>query len=154
TPVLSERSGVGSAGWDERGEIQLVDVESGVPAEKAGLKKGDIIVAVNGQPIHSAAKLQELTRNSGGKPVEIQYKRDGQIQSVPVTPVLYKGDGPPRWYIGVISQPKFSIITTRLAFPEAFRESLRQNSKNALMIVEVLKGVIERRMSTKNLTGP
>ena len=31
---------------------------------------------------------------------------------------------------------------------------MRQNAKNATMIVEVLKGVIERRMSTKNLTGP
>ena len=36
--------GVGYAGWDERGEIQLVEVEPGFPAEKAGLKAGDIIV--------------------------------------------------------------------------------------------------------------
>ncbi len=29
TPTLSERSGVGFAGWDERGEIQLGEVEPG-----------------------------------------------------------------------------------------------------------------------------
>jgi len=154
TPTLSEKSGVGYAGWDARGEIQLVEVEPGFPADKAGLKKGDVIRAVSGVPIHSAGKLQELTKNSGGKPVTIEFERDGQQQAVTVQPVFYKGDGPGRWFIGVGPQPKFNIITTRLSLPDAFRESLSQNGKNAMMIVEVLKGVIERRMSTKNLTGP
>ncbi|HTS28930.1 MAG TPA: RIP metalloprotease RseP [Bryobacteraceae bacterium] len=154
TPVLNERIGVGSAGWDERGEIQLVEVEPGRPADKAGLKKGDIIISLNGQPIHSAGRLQELTKASNGKPVEVEYERDGQKNTVTVQPVFSKIDGQGRWYIGVGPQPKFTLITTRLSFPDALSESLRQNGKNAMMIVQVLKGVLERRMSTKNLTGP
>ncbi len=154
TPVLNERIGVGSAGWDERGEIQLVEVEPGKPADIAGLKKGDIIVSVNGQSIHSAGRLQELTKASNGKPVEIEYERNGQKATVTVQPVFAKIDGQARWYIGVGPQPKFTIITTKLSLPDALAESLRQNGKNAMMIVQVLKGVLERRMSTKNLTGP
>jgi regulator of sigma E protease len=154
TPTLNERIGVGSAGWDERGEIQLVEVEPGRPADKAGLKKGDIILSVNGQPIHSAGRLQELTKASGGKPVEVEFERNGQKSVVTVQPIFSKIDGQGRWYIGVGPQPKFTIITTRLSFPDAFSESVRQNGKNAMMIVQVLKGVLERRMSTKNLTGP
>jgi len=153
-PVLNERIGVGSAGWDERGEIQLVEVEPGRPADKAGLKKGDIIVSVNGQPIHSAGRLQELTKASNGKPVEVEFERNGQKSVVTVQPIYAKLDGQSRWYIGVGPQPKFTIITTRLSLPEALAESVRQNGKNAMMIVQVLKGVLERRMSTKNLTGP
>src|SRR3954451_21827418 len=42
TPVLNDRIGVGFAAWDERGQIQLALVEPGYPAEKAGLKKGDL----------------------------------------------------------------------------------------------------------------
>jgi regulator of sigma E protease len=154
TPVLNERIGVGSAGWDERGEIQLVEVEPGRPADKAGLKKGDVILSVNGQPIHSAGRLQELTKASNGKPVEVEFERNGEKSVVTVQPVFSKIDGQSRWYIGVGPQPKFTIITTRLSFPEALAESVRQNGKNAMMIVQVLKGVLERRMSTKNLTGP
>ena len=154
TPTLSERIGVGYAGWDERGDIQLVEVEPDRPAAIAGLKKGDVILSVNGQPIHSAGRLQELTKASGGKPVDIEYDRNGQRHVVSVQPVFSKIDGQSRWFIGVVPQPKFSIITTRLSFPDAFTESLRQNGKNAMMIVQVLKGVLERRMSTKNLTGP
>ncbi|HLK66991.1 MAG TPA: RIP metalloprotease RseP [Bryobacteraceae bacterium] len=154
TPVLNERIGVGSAGWDERGEIQLVEVEPGRPADKAGLKKGDIILSLNGQPIHSAGRLQELTKASNGKPVEVEYERNGQKNTVTVQPIFSKIDGQGRWYIGVGPQPKFTIITTKLSFPDAFAEAIRQNGKNAMMIVQVLKGVLERRMSTKNLTGP
>ena len=55
------------AGWDERGQIQLGQVEAGYPADKAGLKKGDLLMAVNGQPIHSQIKFQEITKTSGGK---------------------------------------------------------------------------------------
>jgi regulator of sigma E protease len=154
TPTLSERSGVGFAGWDGRGQIQLGAVEANMPADKAGLKKGDLLISVNGQPIHSQFKFQEITKNSGGKPIEIEYQRDGQTLHVTVAPVFAKVDAPARWMIGVIPTPKFNLITTRLSFPDALSESVRQNSKGALLIVQVLKGMVERRMSTKNLTGP
>ena len=154
TPTLSERSGVGFAGWDGRGQIQLGAVEANMPADKAGLKKGDLLISVNGQPIHSQFKFQEITKNCGGKPIEIEYQRNGQTLHVTVTPVFAKVDAPARWMIGVLATPKFNLITTRLSFPEALNESVRQNSKGALLIVQVLKGMVERRMSTKNLTGP
>jgi regulator of sigma E protease len=54
--------------------------------------------------------------------------------------------------IGV--QPKLDLITVKLSFPAAFNESLRQNAKDAMLIVQVLKGMVERRMSPKNLSGP
>src|SRR5436853_2559081 len=94
TPTLGERSGMGFAGWDERGQIQLGSVEAGMPAEKAGLKKGDLLIEVNGQPIHSQIKFQEITKNSGGKPIDIVYERGGQKHKVTVQPVYAKIDGP------------------------------------------------------------
>jgi len=154
TPVLNERIGVGFAGWDERGQIQLGQVEPGYPAEKAGLKKGDLLLKVNGEPIHSQIKFQEITKNSNGRPIQIQYKRNGEVRDAVVEPVFAKLDGPSRWMIGVMPQQKLNLITTRLSFPDALQESVRQNAKGALLMVEFLKGVVQRRMSTKNLTGP
>ena len=154
TPIMGERSGVGFAGWDERGEVQLGTLSPGMPAEKSGLKKGDLILSANGQPIHSQIKFHEIIRNSNGKAVEVEFRRNGQVQHLTVQPVFTKMDGPERWMIGAIVEPKVRIITTALPFPEALRESIRQNSKGALLIVQFLKGVVERRMSPKNLTGP
>jgi regulator of sigma E protease len=154
TPALSERLGVGFAGWDERGEIQMGSVEAGYPADKAGLKRGDVLVAVNGQPIHSQIKFQEITKSSNGKPIEIDFLRAGKPMHVTVQPVFAKLDGPARWMIGVMPQQKLNLITTKLSFPDALNESLRQNWKGATLIGQFLKGLVERRMSAKNLTGP
>ena len=155
TPTLSERLGVGFAGWDERGEIQLGSVEAGYPADKAGLKRGDLLVAVNGQPIHSQIKFQEITKSSNGKPIEIEFLRAGQPHARHgAAGVFARVDGPARWMIGVMPQQKLNLITTQLSFPTALNESLRQNWKGATLIVQFLKGLVERRMSAKNLTGP
>ena len=56
--------------------------------------------------------------------------------------------------IGVLPPQKLNLITTRLSLPDAFSESVHQNGKGAMLIVQFLKGVVERRMSPKNLTGP
>jgi regulator of sigma E protease len=154
TPVLNDRIGVGFAGWDERGTIQLGQVEPGYPAEKAGLKRGDILVTVNGEPIRSQIKFQEITKNSNGKPIDIEYQRNGEVLKTRVEPIFAKLDGPARWMIGVMPQQKLNLVTTKLSFPDALSESVKQNKKGALLMVEFLKGVVQRRMSTKNLTGP
>jgi regulator of sigma E protease len=154
TPTLSERSGVGFAGWDPRGQIQLSSVEAGMPAERAGLKAGDLLMEVNGQPIHSNTKFQEITRSSGGKPIDIVYERNGERRQVTVQPVFAKLDAPARWMIGVLPQRKLDLITTKLSFPAALNESVRTNSKDAMLIVQFLKGMVERRIATKNLSGP
>jgi regulator of sigma E protease len=154
-PTLSESTGGGYVGWDERGEVQIASVEPGYPAEKAGLKKGDLLVAVNGQPIHSSTKFQELTRSSAGKPIEIELQRDGQNQTVSVQPVYAKLDGPPaRWMIGVTEQQKLHVITTRLSLPDALRESISENSKGALLFVHVIEGIVRRSVSARIITGP
>src|SRR5207248_652038 len=62
TPILDDRIGVGSAGWFEKGEIQVGRLSPGMPAEKAGLKKGDLMLSVNGQAINSRFKLQEFLK--------------------------------------------------------------------------------------------
>jgi regulator of sigma E protease len=56
--------------------------------------------------------------------------------------------------IGVGPQQKLNLITTRLSLPEALRESLRQNAKGTKLMGQFLKGVVERRMSPKTITGP
>lgn len=153
-PTLSDLSGVGSAGWYKQGQVELRAVEVGMPAEKAGLKPGDTILSVNGQPINTTLRLQEVTRNSGGQPVLVEFERKGQRQTVQVQPVFDKKDGPARWMIGVGPSLKYHLVDTRLSLPAALDQSLRENAKGATTLVRFLEGVVQRRMSAKNITGP
>ena len=154
TPVLDEREGLGSAGWEGRNEIQVMAVTEGMPAAVAGLRKGDVLLRVNGVGIHSSFTLPETIRRSEGKPVTIDYVREGTQRSVVMEPVLKNLDGTSRWMIGVAPGVKFNIQKTSLSFPAALNASISENSRYATLIVTLLRGMVERRMPAKNLSGP
>jgi regulator of sigma E protease len=81
--------------------------------------------------------------------------RSGVHHTVTMVPVNRNLDGTTtRWVIGIQLDIRQNIQKTKLAFPDALRESLVQNRKNASLIVEFLRGIVERRMSAKNLSGP
>ena len=64
----------------------VADVVPGGPAEKVGLKPGDVIVAVNGRPV---VDNYQLTRDVGaippGNKIKLDYIREGKQHSVEVT---------------------------------------------------------------------
>jgi regulator of sigma E protease len=154
-PILDEKEGVGSAGWEGQNQIEVGSINEGYPADTAGLKKGDILLKVDNIPIHSHYTLPEVIRRSDGKPVTIEYTRDGVAHTVTMKPVFKNPDGTSmRWMIGVLPEIKLDIQKTSLSFPDALHESLVQNGKNASLILEFLRGILERRMAAKNLSGP
>ncbi len=154
TPVLDERNGIGTAGWTEKGEVQLGPVSAGMPAQKVGLQQGDLILSAAGHPIHATVRFHEVIRGSAGKPVDIEFQRGGQQRQVTVQPVWSTADGQPRWVIGAFVEPKLNIVTSRLSLPDAVRESVQENARSASLIFRLLEGIVERRISAKSLSGP
>jgi regulator of sigma E protease len=151
-PKLDEHSGLGTAGWQPQGEIEIAELSPGMPAQKADLRKGDILLRANGQPLRSTDGLHRIVEAADGKPVTLEYKRDGKIYSVSVQPIFSKEGGPGRWMIGVY--PDYRVVMTVLPFPQALGESVRQNVKSATLIFQFLKGIAEHRMSPKSISGP
>ncbi len=153
TPILDPRTGTGFAGWGEQNEIEIISAPPDKPAAKAGLEAGDIMLSVNGQPIRSTPKLHDVINNTAGKPVVIVYSRNGKQGTLTVTPIMTAMDGgEPRWMIGVNLGPRVEFVS--LSFPRALTESVRYNTKNATLIYQFLRGIVERRMSPKSLEGP
>jgi serine protease Do len=65
----------------------VTGVESGSPAEKAGIMSGDIIVEFDGERVRSARQLSRLVRESpDGRAVRAAIVRDGNRRNVDVTP--------------------------------------------------------------------
>jgi membrane-associated protease RseP (regulator of RpoE activity) len=57
---------------------QIATVATGSPADQAGLKAGDIVTAVDGSPVTSAAQLaQQIRAHQAGDQVTITYTRSG-----------------------------------------------------------------------------
>ena len=92
----AERLAIG----DPRGTL-VVQVNEGSAAEKAGLRKDDVIVAFRGEPVHSVAQLVRLVRETPvGREIAIQVIRDGASTSLNAT--LEEGD---RWGLRWFGEP-------------------------------------------------
>ncbi|GAA1744606.1 S1C family serine protease [Aeromicrobium alkaliterrae] len=65
---------------------EIREIEAGGAGDKAGLKAGDIITALNGIPVASSSALVASVRgHQPGDTVEITYLRDGKTQTADVT---------------------------------------------------------------------
>lgn len=71
----------------DAGRTECVASDPVAPATAAGLQPGDVIVEVAGQPIGTFAEASALIRESPGQQLIIVIERDGEPQSITLTPV-------------------------------------------------------------------
>lgn len=65
--------------------VKVLDVDESTPAEKAGLKKDDVITAIDGKSIDSVDDLQSAIREKKeGDSFKLTYKRNGQVQTADI----------------------------------------------------------------------
>ena len=67
---------------------RIDEVVEGGAAEKAGLKAGDLIVAIDGVKIESFTDLQRIVSGSAEQKLELEYDRAGKLSTVQLTPEL------------------------------------------------------------------
>ncbi len=67
--------------------VLIVRVVQGSPADQAGIRPGDVIQAINNQPVTKAEEVQRQVENSGvGSQLPIRVQRGGQTVDVTVRP--------------------------------------------------------------------
>jgi regulator of sigma E protease len=151
TPRMDEKQGIGDAGWSGEMAVEVGTVGAGSPAQAAGLRIGDTFVKVNSQPVASTVTIRQAVFHSNGKPVRFEIMRDGQAHEISIAPKPTRDPKAP-WLIGITFKMPVQFI--KLGFGDAFVESLKFNQQNALMWVQVLRGLIEHRVSAKSVAGP
>ncbi len=65
---------------------KIGEISPGLPAESAGLKKGDTILSIDGVAIDQWDDLSKIIRGSEGKELLLKVKRDGEALDIKVTP--------------------------------------------------------------------
>lgn len=76
---------IGNIGYDAP---VIYNVTEGFPAQEAGLRAGDRIVAMNGKRIRLYRQFSNYSVFHAGETVVFEYERDGQTHEATVTPVL------------------------------------------------------------------
>jgi regulator of sigma E protease len=142
-----KRTDVGYAGFNAKIFTQVRMVQSHTPAEKAGLKAGDIIRAIDGKPVYFYGFL-EVVQGNPGKELLFTVDRDGALLDIPVIPRLEGKIG----RIGI--QQEAESVTKKFGFFAAIGNSLKENSYNALLIVRIIKGLFTGETPASQLGGP
>ena len=81
-------------------------VMTGMPAYRAGLKTGDLILAVNGRPIADWDQLPPALSGEVDRPVRLTIQRDGRRFDVTVTPMNATGGTGKTGMIGIERPPQ------------------------------------------------
>jgi regulator of sigma E protease len=126
-------------------QIQVVTPES--PAEKGGMKPGDIVEAINGEKVYFYQFIEVIEKNPE-KELEFTVLRDGSRVSLLITPQMKDKVGK----IGV--QPTAKSVIKKYGFFGAIGQSLEENKKLVFLVIDFLKKLVTGRASTRQLGGP
>jgi regulator of sigma E protease len=123
-------------------------VNPGDPADRAGVKAGDQVLAVNGERMVIGRQLAEAISRNAGHPVDLTIRRDGRDQHITVTPEK-RGD---RGLIGI--QIGEATRTFKPGPLEAIALSVRRNIEFSGLIFKTIGGLFVGETSPRQLMGP
>jgi regulator of sigma E protease len=88
------------------------------------------------------------------KPVDLTVLRGDETLNFRMTPVLAKTEDPKeqRYRLGFLNKSETKV--TKLPFAQALSLSLEQNKKYSLLILELAKKMVQRKVSLKAVSGP
>jgi regulator of sigma E protease len=131
----------------------IAEVDAGTPADRAGLKPGDTIIAMNGKPVITWPQLVEGVHQSGGHSIQFGVRRDGQQLELDITPMQGTDlEGQPVWQVGVL--PNTDEDYERQSFLEAGKDAASSTVSGMRQIGQVLVGLFSGKVSIRQLAGP
>src|ERR1700704_2308864 len=148
---------LGQLGLIPEGPSIVSRVEAGTPADKAGIKPGDEILAVNDTKVQSgnALGMYAVLQKNKGVPAIISVKRNGQVLKFNLAPELLPGggrDNKPAYRIGVEVPTDFR--TERLPFVAALKAATEVCKKNSSLIFRLLGQLFTVKGTLKQFGGP
>jgi regulator of sigma E protease len=133
-------------------------VFAGEPAATAGFQRGDSIVAVAGQPIHSWSDMVAQVGASPNRPITFVVRRASATQTLTVTPkaVVEKdpATGRERTVGKIGAGARDPSVRETLSFGDAVSWGLRITRSNAGAVFKVLHDIGVGTVSVKELGGP
>jgi regulator of sigma E protease len=130
---------LGLAPWQPKLPPRLGEVVAEGPAGRAGLRRGDLILAVDGEPVDDWRPLVERIQARPGEVVVLAYSRDGVSAEVPVPVAAVEQGG-----------RRIGRIEVRPDVPEGFLERLRAEQRFGP--VEALPEAVSRTRDLSVLT--
>ena len=133
------------------------EVVSGFPAEKAGLKSGDVLVTLEGAPVLSWDELAEAIHQRPSQPTRLEVKRGSETFAVTIVPNSVKERGPDGkevdvGRIGISPAPAVAFVRSNPL--QAAREGLERTVEVTALTAVGLYKIVVGQLDRKNIGGP
>jgi regulator of sigma E protease len=134
---------------------QVSGVEKGSPAERAGIVKGDRIVAIDGDAVKEWEELSQKIKGSGGRALNLQIRRGDETKNVTVQPTQKEGrnifgERKDDWIIGIGSQVSIEKGNPGLAIVKAVYQTYDYAKLTLMAFYKMILGDV----SPRNIGGP
>lgn len=139
-------------------EPVLGELQAGGPAAQAGLKKGDRVLAIDGEAVADAFSVRERIIKSAerGPAAEQQWRieRGGQLLDVAVRPRVVSEGGRSFGRIDAFVGPSPEMVTVRQGPVDALVLGAQRTWEVSALTVRMLGRMLIGEASIKNLSGP
>lgn len=131
----------------------LGDVDPARPAYRAGLRAGDKITSLNGQPVVSWMQFVEGVRGSKGRKLTIGFDRAGKPLQIDVTPEQGAGDGGETvWQVGIQAREE-EVAFRRVGLGGAAGDAAWMTLRGSQQVFDVVGKLFTGRISVSQLQG-
>ncbi|MDH0747533.1 sigma E protease regulator RseP [Pseudomonas sp. GD03842] len=136
----------------------LAELDPKGPAQAAGLKTGDRLLALNGQAVSEWQEVVDWVRLRPDTKVDVSVGRDGATLDIPVT-LSVRGEGKAATgYLGAgvkaVDWPPEMLREVSYGPVAAIAEGARRTWTMSVLTLDSLKKMLFGELSVKNLSGP
>jgi regulator of sigma E protease len=150
TPDAQSKYEIGDLGIMPEVHPEARYVNPGEPAQTGGLKAGDVVLAIDGEPVGTRDQLIQIIRAHPAKSLAFDVRRhDGSRAQLTITPHIvgdYARVGAEFW--------AYEVTESDPTIIEAFKLSAKQNWEWTTLIMTTVKGLFTRETPMKQLMGP
>ena len=137
------------------GSVMITSVAPGSPAEQAGLRGGDVILAVDGKPVISPGELVDTVKGRGGQPIELSLRRASLVMGLSQSPELATYDtlnvtprvSPPR--LRVVEEVSDPSSEVGLSDARRYNPNLEVGDTMTQGAIGVMIGLVNPKFGTK-----
>lgn len=152
-------SGLGITPWAPPWFPLVTDVQAGSPAETAGLLPGDLILRLDGDPVHNGADWVRLVQSKPDQTVQIVVERGGAELQLTVGLASKLSEGNLVGWIGTTTTVPPGVLDRyradqRYSFGESFGVALKRTWSMSALTVRMVGRMITGEVSAKNISGP
>ena len=129
------------------------EIVPGGAADEAGVREGDRIVEINGEPLTNFSHLATVVKNSKGEPVSLVFERGTELLSLTLTPKMVKEKGEDVPKVGVGGTESF-LHSVDVGFGYALENSPAEMLRLTLAIPMGLFKLIVGDVPRNQVGGP